>query len=103
MSAINPIIPVAEERGQIARSVLLQGIGVGLPDLDLLVFVCKSIGLSQSSKEQMRTRSLIQRCVIEKFHFFFLSWISPQFSSIEHLPVKQHEKKNLSNVKSSQM
>lgn len=64
--AINPIIPVPEGRGQIARCVLLQGIGVGLPDLDLLVSVCKSIWILPTSDEQMHTGSLIHSCNIER-------------------------------------
>lgn len=53
ISAINQIIPLPEGRGRIARSVLLQGIGVGLPDPDLLVLVCKSILSLPTSKEHM--------------------------------------------------
>lgn len=52
ISAINQIIPLPEGRGRIARSVLLQGVGVGLPDPDLLVLVCKSIWSLPNSKDQ---------------------------------------------------
>lgn len=44
ISAINQIISLPEGRSRIARSVLVQGKGVRLPDPDLLVFgVCVSL------------------------------------------------------------
>lgn len=57
ISAINQIILLPEGRGRIAGPVLLQGIGVGLPDPDLLVLECNAIWLKPTSKEHILHKS----------------------------------------------
>lgn len=100
------MIPLAEGRGRIARSSLLQSIGVGLPDPDLWS------GFVSLSDHYQPERSTCDECLCV---CYVSEWLWECIKKMEsamkeyfiglsltvHQPLKQNEK-TLSNVKSSE-